>query len=375
MQAMISLRLGMSANSVFDYQLDGKTTYCYWLKQGLQVENPDASYIYDSGADNACPATLQIDREESESIFVDTPELFHFKVTENLENAFKVKKLYTSPDPFTARPAQIAHANIHICMANTKCDILRAGMGTKISTQETSNFTKGSADFWQSMTFDEPGKHIVFAHVILPPKDITRERYDMLIFTTATVEMKKTNKSFSIGAIMGIVMGCLAFVVLLCTAYMYWRRARIAQKNSASFFLQPLSASPSRKVAKSPNTASKLGWSLGNDGGATYQTPAFCGIQQLSGPIKLSNTSDSSTHATIKNLSFHMSHTVSNLHKGKDNYLVGDSVHLAEFDSIENDQTLELIQDDIPVFDAPTHTEDLFPSYPGIYGSKNRQDT
>lgn len=387
---MILLRLSTTTKSVFgtsrsispssrftsfvvlDYQLDGKTTYCYWLNQGLQVENPDASYINESGLDSACPVTLQIDQVESGIIFVDKPELYHFKVTLNLKNAFHVKKLYTSPDPFTGRPAQIAHANIHICMADTKCDIFQTGMRKKVSTQETSNFTDGIADFWQTITFDEPGKHIVLAHVIIPSKDITRERYDMLIYTTATVNSSNNNKSTSIGTIMGIVMGCLAFVVLLIAGFMYYRRTRMAKKNLASFFLQPSSPSTSRTASKIPNqSAAKLGWSVGDVNGAIFRIPASCDSHQ---PIKISND-DLSTRVPSKNLSFHMSHTYRNVHKGKESFLLGGPVHLTEVDSFENDQTLVLVKDDIPHFDAIDHTEELFPTYPGIYGSKNGQDT
>ncbi|KAJ0412226.1 hypothetical protein ATCC90586_006612 [Pythium insidiosum] len=216
-----------------EFLYDGKTTYCYWVNQGMSVVSLDYSYVKIEGKNLECPMTLTVTQSSAGPIRPrqDVEYLFTAKLNLN-DNRFGMKGLEaTIPDPTTGRPVHIGHANIHTCSITTACDVFRNGANRKISDQETSNFTDDSATFRQRIAFDREGEYNVFAHLVLPPKNPFNESYHFVVFTTTKVI--STDASTSKGAdstgmptatIVGLVVGSIVLIIGVVAAVMFRRR-------------------------------------------------------------------------------------------------------------------------------------------------------
>ncbi|GLE00346.1 hypothetical protein PINS_up009103 [Pythium insidiosum] len=217
-----------------EFLYDGKTTYCYWVNQGMSVVSLDYSYVKIEGKNLECPMTLTVAQSSAGPIRPrqDVEYLFTAKLNLN-DNRFGMKALEaTIPDPTTGRPVHIGHANIHTCSITTACDVFRNGANRKISDQETSNFTDDSATFRQRIAFDREGEYNVFAHLVLPPKNPFNESYHFVVFTTTKVIA--TDASTSKGAtdstgmptmtIVGLVVGSIVLIIGVVAAVLFRRR-------------------------------------------------------------------------------------------------------------------------------------------------------
>ncbi|RLN83976.1 hypothetical protein BBJ28_00009464 [Nothophytophthora sp. Chile5] len=231
-------------HTIPDYDYDGKTTYCYWMDQGMQVSNFDFAYVLAQGTDSECPLTIAVEQTTTGTIYPDDQVEYAFTATLNLnDNVFNLTELQvTVPDPTTGLPEQIGHANIHTCSRSTVCDIFRTGSNRKISSQETSNFTSaGTASFRQKITYTTTGERNVFAHIILPPTDYLEESYHFITFITTTVEASTTSTAtdedsgLSTGATIGLVVGCVAAVILVILGVVFWRRKRRPEDDTDHF--------------------------------------------------------------------------------------------------------------------------------------------
>ncbi|TDH66680.1 hypothetical protein CCR75_002169 [Bremia lactucae] len=223
------------APSLYDYKYDGSTTYCYWMDQGMQVSNLDFAYVLEQGVGIECPLTISLQQATTGAVYTDNEIEYAFTATLNLnDNALKLTELQTAvPDPATGLPMEIGHANIHSCTRATVCDIFRTGANRKIVDQETSNFTSsGTASFRQKIVYHSAGERNIFAHIILPAKNFTKESYHFVTFITtnvlanASTEDKKASSGLSIGVTVGLVIGAVVFVTLVILAVVFWRRKR-----------------------------------------------------------------------------------------------------------------------------------------------------
>ncbi|KAG7395590.1 hypothetical protein PHYBOEH_003464 [Phytophthora boehmeriae] len=224
-----------TAPSLYDYQYDGKTTYCYWMDQGMQVSNLDFAYVLGEGTDSECPLTVTLEQATTGTILAGSEVEYAFTATLNLnDNIFNMTELETTvPDPSTGLPMQVGHANIHTCSRSTVCDIFRTGSNRKIADQETSNFTSaGTASFRQKVSYRDAGERNVFAHVILPPTDYLKESYHFITFITTNVEESTTSAAdedssgLSTGATVGLIVGAVAVVLAVILSVVFWRRKR-----------------------------------------------------------------------------------------------------------------------------------------------------
>ncbi|GAB9469295.1 hypothetical protein Gpo141_00006576 [Globisporangium polare] len=219
-----------SPPSLYDYKYDGKTTYCYWVDQGMEVQNLDFAYVQQQAQGNDCPLTLVISNSATAGQIVPLVNTeYAFTATLNLEsNTFDLHSLPTYvPDPTTGRPVQIGHANVHTCSRTTVCDVFRTGSQRKITTQETSNFTGDSATFHQKMYFDTSGDYNVFAHIIIPPVNPKNASYHFITFMTTTVastDTTTTSSGTSTGLIIGLVIGGVVLIVLVVLAIVFCKR-------------------------------------------------------------------------------------------------------------------------------------------------------
>ncbi|CCI42264.1 Ag1508 [Albugo candida] len=271
----------LSCIYAIDYEFDARTTYCYFLDQGLQVENADSAYIHDVGKNEECPVTIAL----SQAMEGPVPKMelvpYEFTVKRNRKNKFNLDELYTARDPFTGRPAEIVHANIHSCSHTTICDIFRSGADKKVATQETSNFTNDESTFHQSISFDHGGEYTVFAHVILAGQNIRMQRYDIMVFTTTTVlQSKPPDSSLSTGALVGIAIGGFAGLVALFVGIGYFRRRRNQKTREDQFLNGPMSTSIQQgKHSVTASSHTKLGISVAENqdypwAGSNFKTSA-----------------------------------------------------------------------------------------------------
>ncbi|KAL4133366.1 hypothetical protein PRIC2_003684 [Phytophthora ramorum] len=233
--ASSALASATTAPSLYDYQYDGTTTYCYWMDQGMQVSNFDFAYVLEEGTAVDCPLTVSLQQATTGAIVAGSEVEYAFTATLNLnDNVFNLTELQTTvPDPTTGLPMEIGHANIHTCSRSTVCDIFRTGANRKIADQETSNFTSGgTASFRQKIVYNSDGERNVFAHIILPPKDYLQESYHFITFITTTVEASTTSTAeegssgLSTGATVGMIVGGVAIVVAVILSVVFWRRKR-----------------------------------------------------------------------------------------------------------------------------------------------------
>ncbi|DAZ96848.1 TPA: hypothetical protein N0F65_008279 [Lagenidium giganteum] len=211
-----------------DYQNDAKTTYCYWVKQGLGVQKLDASYIARAGKDDECPMQLTIAQTTTGKIQVNQVVEYMFEARLNLaRTTFNVTKLYTVPDA-TGRPNEIAHANIHTCSKASKCDVFNDGTNRKVTEQEMYNFTNNAAQFRHKIKYDHGGDYNVFAHLILPTETPSQDAYHFMIYTTTSVEADKPSDSggMSSGALVGIIVGGAVVVIAALVAFVFFRRKK-----------------------------------------------------------------------------------------------------------------------------------------------------
>ncbi|KAG7380289.1 hypothetical protein PHYPSEUDO_007565 [Phytophthora pseudosyringae] len=234
--ASSALASATTAPSLYDYQYDGTTTYCYWMDQGMQVSNFDFAYVLEKGTNSECPLTVSLQQATTGTIVAGSEVEYAFTATLNLnDNTFNLTELQAVvPDPTTGLPMEIGHANIHTCSRSTVCDIFRTGSNRKIADQETSNFTSsGTASFRQKVTYTSDGERNVFAHIILPPKDYLDKSYHFITFITTTVEASTTSTAqndsssgLSSGATVGMIIGGVAIVVAVILSVVFWRRKR-----------------------------------------------------------------------------------------------------------------------------------------------------
>lgn len=216
-----------------DYEYDGKTTYCYWVDQGMDIQNLDFAYVRIQGTDKECPLTMTISQSSTGGNVVPLQNTeFVFTATLNLDdNVFDLHALTTSvPDPTTGKPVQIGHANVHTCSRTTVCDVFRTGSSRKITTQETSNFTGDAATFHQKMYFDRAGEYNVFAHVIIPPANPLNASYHFITFMTTTIAATDASSSSSSGTssalMIGLIVGGVILVLLFVLGVIFCKRKR-----------------------------------------------------------------------------------------------------------------------------------------------------
>lgn len=247
-----------------DYEYDGKTTYCYWIQQGMQVSNYDFAYVLVQGTGDECPLTITLEQTTSGTVTKSEEVEYAFTATLNLnDNVFNLTSLeYTVPDPTTGLPEQIGHSNIHTCSRSTVCDVFRTGSNRKITDQETSNFTGDSASFRQKISYDVSGEKNVFAHIILPPEDYLSESYHFITFITTDVETSTTSASssdgsggLSSGATIGLIVGGVVLILIVIVSIVFWRRKKNPDTETDHF----------RNSGFNPNShaskVSKLDWS------------------------------------------------------------------------------------------------------------------
>ncbi|KAF4320414.1 hypothetical protein BBO99_00005757 [Phytophthora kernoviae] len=278
--AMVSAN---TAPSLYDYEYDGKTTYCYWMDQGMQVSNFDFAYVLGEGTNSQCPLTITLEQATTGTILAGGEVEYAFTATLNLnDNIFNITELETTvPDPTTGLPMQIGHANIHTCSRSTVCDIFRTGSNRKIAEQETSNFTSaGTASFRQKITYSSSGERNVFAHIILPPTDYLKESYHFITFITTNVEESTTSVSdeessgLSTGATVGLILGAVAFVLAVILSVVFWRRKRRPGEDTDHFRNSGFGLPASYVVSKSK---SHLDWNadpearLGTSNGSAWK--------------------------------------------------------------------------------------------------------
>uniref|UniRef100_K3WMU2 Uncharacterized protein n=1 Tax=Globisporangium ultimum (strain ATCC 200006 / CBS 805.95 / DAOM BR144) TaxID=431595 RepID=K3WMU2_GLOUD len=233
-----------TAPSLYDYVYDGKTTYCYWVDQGMDIQNLDFAYVRVQGEGNECPMTMTISQSTAGAQPVALQDVeFVFTATLNLDdNVFDLHALTTSvPDPVTGLPVQIGHANVHSCSRTTVCDVFRTGSSRKITTQETSNFTGNSATFHQKLAFDRAGDYNVFAHIILPPANPLNASYHFITFTTSTIASADSATTSSSGdsssaLVIGLIIGGVILVLLLVLGILFCKRRRAPNAGDIDMF-------------------------------------------------------------------------------------------------------------------------------------------
>ncbi|TYZ66011.1 hypothetical protein PybrP1_004469 [[Pythium] brassicae (nom. inval.)] len=233
--------LSSSPPSLYDYKYDGKTTYCYAVDQGLDVQNLDFAYVRVQASGSDCPVTLSISRSAGPGALLPLADTeFEFTATLNLaSNAFNLHALPTYvPAPITGRPVQIGHANVHTCSRTTVCDVFRTGSARKITEQESANFTGDAATFRQKFAFDRGGEYNVFAHIIIPPANPQNSSYHFITFMTATVAATgagAADSGLSTATIIGVVVGGVAVVLLAVLAIVFCKRTKPADPGDDMF--------------------------------------------------------------------------------------------------------------------------------------------
>jgi hypothetical protein len=136
------------------------------------------------------------------------------------------------PQPGTQRPVQIPHANVHACSRSTLCDAFHDGANRRISNQETSNFTDEKATFTQKVTYAVAGEYNVFAHVVLPPKNVQNETYQFVTFTTTSISSNAAATSSaassgsSTGTMIGVIVGAVVVLAVIVVGVIFYRRKK-----------------------------------------------------------------------------------------------------------------------------------------------------
>ncbi|GLE00340.1 hypothetical protein PINS_up009097 [Pythium insidiosum] len=192
-------------------------------------------------------------------------------------NAVQMDAFVRTTDRDTNEPVDIVHSNVHSCAFGSNCDPFRSGDLARDNTRnQVALFNASSEDdvvsfsSQEELLFPQTGTFSVLAHIILPGRDSTRERFDFAVYRrlevvaeptpapsmlmaqrsddrTTTTEDVSSSQSLrgprvSCGVIAAIVLACLLLLaVFTCIAIVWGSRRR---RHRLAFAVSPTALSP-----------------------------------------------------------------------------------------------------------------------------------
>ncbi|CAH0491712.1 unnamed protein product [Peronospora farinosa] len=191
---LVNEAAGMSTASSF--VMDGATTYCWEVDTSIYSNTVDGSSVKMVSAEgNGCPLKLLIafptkDVYVYESVDVSWNAKMRVASDGSFEpNAFGLTVLSTGLDRISQNNYEIISSRLRTCLYGVDCNPVTTGSQlTENTTNIPLNFTDGLASFDSSeLSFDQPGKYTLLAHLILPSNKPTSKRYDYAVFLNVQV--------------------------------------------------------------------------------------------------------------------------------------------------------------------------------------------
>ncbi|CAI5746556.1 unnamed protein product [Peronospora destructor] len=185
-----------ATSTASSFVMDGATTYCWEVDTSIYSNTVDGSSVKIVSAEgDGCPLKLSIafptkDIYVYESVDISWNAKKRVASDGSFEpNAFGVTDLSTGLDRISQNNYEIIGSRLRTCSYGEDCNPVTTGSQlTENTTNIPLNFTDGRASFDSSeLSFNQPGKYTLLAHLIVPSKTPMSKRYDYAVFLNVQV--------------------------------------------------------------------------------------------------------------------------------------------------------------------------------------------
>ncbi|DAZ95705.1 TPA: hypothetical protein N0F65_007111, partial [Lagenidium giganteum] len=178
------------------YVHDGKTTYCWHIPQSVKNTKLTEDDRTDVSVGQACPLEMTLELSST-----SLQPFEHVNVTWTVEtalgstNGINFTKIFYG-HAMDGKVGQIVHSNVHSCAYGTGCDAFSDGKDLVDNTvNQVANFTNNKAVFNETIRFTQTGEYSVLAHIILPDRNETLQRFDFAVYKNVTVTATAANST------------------------------------------------------------------------------------------------------------------------------------------------------------------------------------
>lgn len=272
------------------YVHDGKTTYCWRIPAAYTVKQPAWKDDILSGSDKGCPISMTLNLASTE---VTAGDFVAVNWTVKLEkdrflnssNVVHQGSIFRIFDESSGTLVDVIHSNVHSCEFGSNCDPFRQGdMFVDNTPNKVGNFSAAGLLVFtsqQELRYPNAGVYSVLAHIILPSSsNATNERFDYAVYSRLTVKeaaakvpaavvtitstpepattaapaaagalsspsssdtvdnsrsasSKDSGSKFSIGVIVGIVLGAVGVVAFVLVVAFFVRKRNVKHNSRA----------------------------------------------------------------------------------------------------------------------------------------------